>query len=102
MKKEVGQLRRFEGMRVSEGPEPEWGGYSEDRVRGAEVGGGFERNLGARTSWVKYLPGKETQGKPELGRSLMHLIGVKFHVPLGPPGRNIQWAVGSVELKLYT
>lgn len=39
MKKEVGQLlRRFEGMGVSEGPEPEQGGYSEDRVRGAEVG----------------------------------------------------------------
>lgn len=39
MKKEVGQLlRRFEGMRVSEGPEPEQGGYSEDGVQGAEVG----------------------------------------------------------------
>ena len=56
MKKEVGQLRRFEGMRVSEGPEPEWGGYSEDRVRGAEVGGGFERNLGARTSSEQCSP----------------------------------------------
>lgn len=38
MKKEVGQLlRKFEGMRVSEGPEPEQG-YSEDGVQGAEVG----------------------------------------------------------------
>lgn len=65
-------------------------------------GGGFERNLGARISRLKYLPGKETQGKPELGRSLMHLIGVKFPVPLGLLGRNIQWAVESIDLKLYT
>ena len=54
-----------------------------------------------RTTWLNYLPGKETR-EPELGRRLMHLIGVKFHVPLGPPSRNSQWAVGSIDLKLYT
>lgn len=30
----------------------------------------------------------------------MRLVGVEFEMPLGLPGRNIQQAVGSIDLKL--